>query len=1143
MQYSILKPILFLFAGLMLVLNTLSASAAPASQTDKTKVSPTEINLTLAPGETATRTITVRTSIPPIPLADVLFLFDVTSSMSDVLEAAKSSASTILATVKAQVGDVNFGVASLADYPEYYDFGGYAQQYGGLGDYPWRLEQEITADTDAVQTAINRLELRDGQDGPEDYSRALFEAIGINWRPGTKHIVVFFADAVAHDTSFYGENFGVDPGRDGIPGTSDDLEFDQVVGQLRARKIEVIVVNSDRTREETITKGFRYIADETGGEMIFLDDAAQVSALVTRGLVATTAQIGKLEIVPPAEYQLWLARVEPPAHTNVGGGVTREFNVTLTVPKETKAGAYSFDLTVSGDGARLGNVRVNINVTAVSKTIILLPGFGGSTLVNHPTASECSARPNGEIWLNAEALLRMQKLSLPKDALAILRETRAYNERLNTLLLQQDGRSARDKCDAIQPGEMISVDPRGVKYGDFYQRFTAVMTKEYGYTVIPFAYDWRLDLEQNAKLLERELEKRNLSQVILIGHSMGGLLAREFVADASRAQKVEKVISVGTPYWGLPKVAMFMRSGTTGIDIDKFVDKATVKAALRNAPGVMQLLPSDAYFAQYGSASAYYYDDIESLDSYDETLRFFTEKSKDPQASQNKSLIESARQMHRGTDDFRSLTVPYFVLAANHLDAVNAVREYPCKWTRLFTCVEPLGSYLSGDGTVPWSSARLRGIAGDWAGKEVCTYRQGSLANSNTNHASLLSDDAVLQDIKHILDEDAKRNCQVQSKRVALPGNSNAFIQSALPSRIRISVKGQATVLVRDADRNITGVGQDGLIAQQIPFSTVDVTESGTFIGLSSLATYQLNIVEDGATAIQVEVTEIRADALEELYTPQRRAVFVELPIQENAIATMALDPNADFSTLRLAVDLNADGTPETELSPSSILNPREIEDLSRPSTTISTEAIRDNFGRETDSLRVTLTATDSGTGILKTEYSLDEGITWQLYATPFTAIPKETPTLYARSIDRAGNHEFPYPNLSLPTPTPREDSSLPLVLGATFLLMAAGLILALVLTRGSRTASAFLLMGQTRIAIRRSPFRIGRDLKCQIHLAGDTQVSRVHAEIRREPAGYIIYDLQSRNGTFVNGKRITRHLLKHGDQITVGQSTLVFMG
>jgi hypothetical protein len=53
--------------------------------------------------------------------------------------------------------------------------------------------------------------------------------------------------------------------------------------------------------------------------------------------------------------------------------------------------------------------------------------------------------------------------------------------------------------------------------------------------------------------------------------------------------------------------------------------------------------------------------------------------------------------------------------------------------------------------------------------------------------------------------------------------------------------------------------------------------------------------------------------------------------------------------------------------------------------------------------------------------------------------------------------------------------------------------------------------------------------------------VSRKHAVIVADTSGFTIKDLESQNGTFVNGQRITAHALTDGDQIVIGDTKLVF--
>jgi hypothetical protein len=68
----------------------------------------------------------------------------------------------------------------------------------------------------------------------------------------------------------------------------------------------------------------------------------------------------------------------------------------------------------------------------------------------------------------------------------------------------------------------------------------------------------------------------------------------------------------------------------------------------------------------------------------------------------------------------------------------------------------------------------------------------------------------------------------------------------------------------------------------------------------------------------------------------------------------------------------------------------------------------------------------------------------------------------------------------------------------------------------------------------------IGRSKDCDIQVA-DPNVSRRHAEVRQEGSAHWVVDLDSTNGTEINGRRLKRAKLRPGDTITVGSTELVF--
>jgi len=77
-------------------------------------------------------------------------------------------------------------------------------------------------------------------------------------------------------------------------------------------------------------------------------------------------------------------------------------------------------------------------------------------------------------------------------------------------------------------------------------------------------------------------------------------------------------------------------------------------------------------------------------------------------------------------------------------------------------------------------------------------------------------------------------------------------------------------------------------------------------------------------------------------------------------------------------------------------------------------------------------------------------------------------------------------------------------------------------------------------ISITRTPIIIGRLSNVDVVLA-DSNVSRRHAELARDGSRWVLKDLGSTNGTFVNGARATEQTLTSGDRLTFGSSELVF--
>lgn len=82
-------------------------------------------------------------------------------------------------------------------------------------------------------------------------------------------------------------------------------------------------------------------------------------------------------------------------------------------------------------------------------------------------------------------------------------------------------------------------------------------------------------------------------------------------------------------------------------------------------------------------------------------------------------------------------------------------------------------------------------------------------------------------------------------------------------------------------------------------------------------------------------------------------------------------------------------------------------------------------------------------------------------------------------------------------------------------------------------------LAGQ-QFPIGATPLTLGRNSDNSVVITVGN-VSRFHAEVRRERHGFVLYDSGSSNGTRVNGTRVTSHELRPGDLIEIGTETFRF--
>lgn len=142
--------------------------------------------------------------------------------------------------------------------------------------------------------------------------------------------------------------------------------------------------------------------------------------------------------------------------------------------------------------------------------------------------------------------------------------------------------------------------PRGRRFGPLgvlrfaYERLRLVL-RIAGYDAVFHPYDWRLDLAANGRALADRLVTERRQDVVLIGHSMGGLVARAALAQKG-AERIARVIQLGTPNRGAFVAIQALRGTYLLIRRLAMLDllhgaEQIAERVLTTFPGLCELLP------------------------------------------------------------------------------------------------------------------------------------------------------------------------------------------------------------------------------------------------------------------------------------------------------------------------------------------------------------------------------------------------------------------------------------------------------------------------------------------------------------------------------------------------------------------------
>lgn len=269
-----------------------------------------------------------------------------------------------------------------------------------------------------------------------------------------------------------------------------------------------------------------------------------------------------------------------------------------------------------------------------------------------------------------------------------------------------------------------------------------------------FAYDFRYSAVYNAQKLEEfinQLKSSNqISQFDIVAHSMGGMIAKQYLMNEANAANVKNLVFVGTPHLGAPKALKALRYGD---NMEVFViDGCKLKRAAHNFPGMFNLLPGKRYFAASGGG---YFEDGDDIDGDKErgVLNFEQMRNNLYNGEEKQCLLradidaaplkqlspnlveEHAIKFHESQDNWKKPDgLRVFLLAGYGVPTLKMLAEN--------AGVVKLTYTTEGDGTVPLWSAETA---------EADEIYYMDLAKFKTDHAQMIGDETINNQILNLL--------------------------------------------------------------------------------------------------------------------------------------------------------------------------------------------------------------------------------------------------------------------------------------------------------------------------------------------------------------------------------------------------------
>lgn len=528
----------------------------------------------------------------------------------------------------------------------------------------------------------------------------------------------------------------------------------------------------------------------------------------------------------------------------VSDEVVKLFDTAKTYAKDSGINLEFFVYRTTDD-ALYNDVVASAVKSERDEAVIILPGITGSELVageEYVGASGQIINEGDPVWLPVDSVELNSILgSVAIDGVG--GTLKHVVECLNMLQMNSNGKPRFKLLGQTVTPDDTSVGALNTGYNMYrklYETYDLNAPDGEKRDVIFFSYDWRSSVVNAAADLETYIANRGYSKVTLVCHSMGGIVASCYLdRSEENVAKVERIVTVGTPYGGSPKAL-------TALQIGKFLDftqlDSVIKSLAYNLPSVYELLPYENLIANGGEFIDNGGDELLDASATNDWLKNTASTSAESRIKLNTKLYESARATEAllygsGTHIMNRSDVDVHIIAGYNVDTVVSVTEDGGYMTSY-------GVSGAGDGTVPLRSAVT--TSGELFGKPVYLV-------DGVSHSGLFSDGDVLSLVCDIIDsEDGKVSPSGKIKA------ASSLTSDELDSLFDMAV----------SDRKVTSDPVSEAIGKLYGMIVMGSTSGGTASAMSAEGGTGLNVVRlsKAETAIAITagadtVTDVEAES------------------------------------------------------------------------------------------------------------------------------------------------------------------------------------------------------------------------------------------------------------------------------------------